>query len=495
MNQIAEVLHAANEMGKHRLLFKYRPFGHPDTLCPDGRLWKQKKWETWTNKPWQLDFHDAGLHNQERMLMAANRPGKTEAGAAECSFHATGKYPKWWNGKRFNKPVTIWTGSPTNETSRAIVQAKLLGNTGESLGTGYIPKEFIIGKPSSKQAGIADVVDSFKVRHVSGGVSMVYLKTYEQGWRKWQGTEPDVIWLDEEPEANEQQGKILTEALTRLLTSHGILMVTFTPLMGVTNFVEHFQYGGKGIWLGMATWEDAPHLNKEERDRLSASYPSNEREARTKGVPMLGEGRIFTTPEDYIKVGDFPIPHYFGKIKGIDFGIDHPYALVDLAWDRDQDIIYVTRAWKKEANADGDAKDHALEINRINAWVPVAWPHDGTTKEKGNGVKLKDIYHKNGVKMLSKSARTKNDVGGSQPVEPIILELYERFETGALKVFASCGLFFDEYRNFHRKGGMIVAKRDDILKAMMYAYMMRRYVTTQRKTIHALPPRGISTQL
>ena len=127
-------------------------------------------------------------------------------------MHLTGEYPSWWTGRRFDKPVLWWTGSPTTETSRDIVQKALLGGTDkENLGTGYIPGEFIVGRPRMRQAGVSDVVDQMKVRHVpSGGVSTLQLRTYEQGWRKWQGTAPNGVWMDEEPDRKS----------TRLNSSH-----------------------------------------------------------------------------------------------------------------------------------------------------------------------------------------------------------------------------------------------------------------------------------
>ena len=234
--------------------------------------------------PWQFDFHKAGIINQERMLEAANRPGKTQCAAAEVAMHMTGLYPDWWEGKRFNNPVLVWTGSPTNETSRDIVQKALLGGTdNQNLGSGWISRHLIYGKPRPRQAGVPDVVDQFKVKHVSGGYSQCIMKTYEQGWRKWQGTEPDIVWLDEEPDQSADQAKIFTEALTRLLTSHGIMMVTFTPLLGQTDLVMHFEenQGRDGVWLGKATWDDAPHLIKKERERLMMSYPLGDRDWET----------------------------------------------------------------------------------------------------------------------------------------------------------------------------------------------------------------------
>ena len=159
------------------------------------------------------------------------------------------------------------------------------------------------------------------------------MKTYEQGWRKWQGTEPDIIWLDEEPDQSAEQKKIFTEALTRLLTSHGIMMISFTPLLGQTDLVMHFEenQGREGIWLGKATWDDAPHLIKDERERLMMSYPEWERDARAKGVPLMGEGRIFVTPEEEVVIPDRDILPHWTKIIGIDFGLDHPNGLINIA--------------------------------------------------------------------------------------------------------------------------------------------------------------------
>ena len=215
---------------------------------------------------WQIEFHAHGATDVERMLMAANRVGKTWSAACETTFHLTGKYPEpeqyfypaghplvelglkkegediWpngWPGRVFDHPVLCWTGSPTNETSRDIVQANLLGGVGDKLGTGTIPGHLIVGKPTLRQAGVKDVVDKFRVKHTSGGISECILKTFEQGWQKWQGTEPHVVWLDEEPD----DYMIFSEAQTRVLTSHGIILVTFTPLLGVTDLVQHFMDG------------------------------------------------------------------------------------------------------------------------------------------------------------------------------------------------------------------------------------------------------------
>lgn len=480
---------------ERRKLYTYKPYGHPDTLCPDGALWKEKhadgEWIEWSNKPWQLDFHRAGATYQERMLMAANRPGKSWVGACEVAFHMTGDYPDWWEGKRFSKPVHVWTGSPTNESSRDVPQKYLLGGTSEDkVGTGAVPHAKIHGRLKYRQCGVSNVVDEFRVKHVSGGYSTCNLKSYEQGWRKWQGTEPDIIWMDEEPEDASDQRRIYAEALTRLLTSRGIMMVTFTPLLGQTQIVQHFQKGGPGVWLGTATWEDAPHLDTEERMRLASSYPDHEVEARTKGVPMLGEGRIFSEPEEKIRVEPFKIWPHYAQIGGIDFGLDHPTAFARIAWDRDRDVIYVTDVYRCDQR---DTIYHANAIkHRSPSWVPISWPHDGANRDKsGSGKRLKDIYKDHGLNLLSRSARYDTDVGGGQPQWPIIMEIQERIVTDRFKVFSTCTEFFEEYRNYHTKDGKIRDHMDDILKAVFYAVMMKRFAvaaTQQRRPHHNQRP-------
>jgi phage terminase large subunit-like protein len=56
--------------------------------------------------------------------------------------------------------------------------------------------------------------------------------SYDQGRAKFQGTSKDLCWLDEQCPLD-----VYTECLTRLLTRNGIIMLTFTPLDGLTDVV------------------------------------------------------------------------------------------------------------------------------------------------------------------------------------------------------------------------------------------------------------------
>lgn len=180
-----------------------------------------------------LEFFKAGSIHQERAAIAGNRCGKTIMGVYEATLHLTGLYPEWWEGRRFSHPVDWWAASDTSETTRDILQLEFLGPLTE-VGTGMIPKDQIIGDPSRRR-GVSDAVDTVTVRHASGGQSSLGFKSYDQGREKFQGTAKHGINLDEEPSAD-----IYFECLTRLMTTNGLMVATFTPLQGMSEIVLRF---------------------------------------------------------------------------------------------------------------------------------------------------------------------------------------------------------------------------------------------------------------
>lgn len=183
--------------------------------------------------PRHMEFFSAGARYRERCFMAGNRVGKTEgAGGYETALHLTGDYPDWWEGKRFDRPVKAWAAGDTNETTRDILQYKLLGAPGRE-GEGLIPKSRIV--KTTPRSGIPGAVLDVYVEHNAGGLSVLTLKSYEQGRKKFQGTEIDLIWLDEEPPQD-----VYSECVTRTMTTGGIVYVTFTPLEGLSEVVMSF---------------------------------------------------------------------------------------------------------------------------------------------------------------------------------------------------------------------------------------------------------------
>nr|MDN1085772.1 hypothetical protein [Escherichia coli] len=254
----------------------------------------------------QREFIDAGHDYPERCFMAGNQLGKSFTGAAEVAFHLTGRYPgtkgypadgKYggeWKGKRFYEPVVFWIGGETNETVTKTTQRILCGRIEENDEPGYgsIPKEDIISW--KKSPFFPNLVDHLLVKHhtadgVEDGISICYFKPYSQGRARWQGDTIHGVWFDEEPPYS-----IYGEGLTRTNKYGQFSILTFTPLMGMSDVVTKFlKNPSKSQKVVNMTIYDAEHYTDEQKEQIIASYPEHEREARARGIPTMGSGRIF----------------------------------------------------------------------------------------------------------------------------------------------------------------------------------------------------------
>lgn len=222
-----------------------------------------------------------------------------------------------------------------------------------------------------------------------------------------------------------------------------------------------------------ATWDDVPHLTKKQKDELWASYPPHERDARAKGIPMLGSGRVFPISEELIACDPFPIPSHYVQINGLDFGFNHPFAAVNVAIDRDADTLYVTKCYRQK---EAVPVIHAASIKPWGAWIPCAWPHDGLQHDKGSAIQLADQYRSCGLNMWREHA---THAEGGFGTEAGIIMMLERMMTGRFKVFSNLNDWFEEFRMYHRKDGKIIKERDDLMSATRIAVMMQRYATTE----------------
>lgn len=236
-----------------------------------------------------------------------------------------------------------------------------------------------------------------------------------------------------------------------------------------------------------ATWDDVPHLTAEQKQKLWDAIPPHMRDARTKGIPVLGSGRIFPIAEEEIRCKAFPIPPSWPQIVGMDFGYDHPFGAVRCAWDRDNDIWYVVACYRKR---EATPVLHAAAIKPWGDWIPCAWPHDGLQHDKGSGLALAEQYRSQGLEMLPEHATHEE---GGNGLEAGVLEMLDRMQTGRFRVFAHHDEWFEEFRLYHREDGRIVKLRDDLLSATRYALMMRRHAIVEpRKTVwKSSGPKGI----
>jgi hypothetical protein len=233
------------------------------------------------------------------------------------------------------------------------------------------------------------------------------------------------------------------------------------------------------------TIHDREDYTPEQRAKIIAGYPEDERDARAMGIPSFGDGRVFPYDEARIKCDAFPIPKHWARLNALDFGgMDHPFGAVGAAWDRDADCVYFTHAYRYKGR-DSIPPIHAAAIKPWGLWVPTAWPHDGYQHDKGSGDQLADQYRAHGLNMLAEHA---THAEGGNGVEAGITEMQTRMTTARLKVFSTLTEWFEEFRMYHRLKGLIVKERDDLMSASRYLIMMLRFAETEPNNSVWTPP-------
>ena len=403
-----------------------------------------------------LAFFAAGARWRDRCFCAANRVGKTEGtGGYELVCHLTGRYPAWWKGRRFSRAIKAWAAGDTNLTTRDILQNKLCGPMSE-LGTGLIPGEHLLDH-KMKATSVPDTIETVYVKHISGGTSILSFKSYEQKRKSFQGTEQDVILLDEEPPID-----VYEECSMRTMTTRGIIMLTFTPMQGVTKTVMMFMPDGRvedpekvGKWAIQATWDDAPHLSKEERDEQWGKIQPHLRDARSKGIPVIGIGAIYPVAEETIAVPDFVLPPFWPRSYALDVGWNATAAVWG-AWNPEGEVCYLYSCYKQ-----GMEKPpiHAAGIKSRGSWLRGVDDPAAMGSGQDDGQKLHEQYLKEGLHLSP----------ADNAFESGIYDVWVALSTGKLKVFSSLVQWWAEFRLYARnEKGRVVSGDDHLMDCTRY---------------------------
>jgi hypothetical protein len=208
-----------------------------------------------------------------------------------------------------------------------------------------------------------------------------------------------------------------------------------------------------------AGWDDAPHLDDQEKLELLASCEPHLRESRSQGIPHLGSGAIYPVSVDDIVVDPFQVPAWYYRGYGMDVGWNYT-AVVWFAWDKDTDVIYLYDCYKREKS---EPEVHAAAVNRRNlkntVWVGAIDPA-ARSRSQIDGAQLIRLYRSLGLKL----------VPADNVVEAGIYNVYSRLSTGRLKVFKGVMTpWIEEYRMYRRdQQGKIVKTKDHLMDATRY---------------------------
>lgn len=405
--------------------------------------------------PKQLAFHNAS--HRFRAFMGGNRTGKTYCGAAEVSMHATGIYPSWWAGKRFSQAVDCWVATDSfSSLKNAIMPLYLGGATELEFGTGTLPKERI--ESWRQNPHVPGSLESVRVKHISGGVSTIYFKSYEQGRDKFQGAKIGVIHLDEEPPQD-----IFAECAMRMAATNGCLLLTMTPLKGMSDVCLRFLEGNdqEFYFYIQASWQDNPYLSEEDIRMLRAGSEPHMLEAREKGIPSIGHGRVYPIMEEQILVEPFELPSHFRYAFGMDFGWNNTAAVFG-AYDDNTDTLYLFDCYKQ---GERSAIEHGAFIRALGgASMPGVCDPSGDNNSIKGGDTIADEFRSQGLMLTPAN----NDV------EAGISRVYTMMRAGKLKVFNSPKMaqWFREFRLYQRdERGAVKKKEDHLMDATRYLVM------------------------
>lgn len=422
-------------------------------------------------------FFEAGALYNERLFLAANRIGKSVSGAFESACHATGIYPDWWKGKRFDKPTRGWVVGSTARATRDTGQKELIGPIG-AWGTGMIPKERL-GKYWAL-SGVPQGIDIIQVKHVSGGYSTIGFKNYEQPLQAFFGTDLEWVWMDEEcPQEH------YNESLIRTMTTGGIIYVTFTPLKGLTPMVVKFSekadyLAGAQKLIGMvseeedqdayearlvdhrsykaiiqAGWDDAPWLTEEKKAQMLDDTEPHLREARRSGKPSMGSGNVYPIAIESIMCEPFKIPDYYKLMYALDVGWNVT-AAVWAAIDPQTDTVYLyDEYYGKEA----PPSTHAAAIRARGPWIQGVIDPASRGRSQADGTQLIKSYKDLGLYL--NPARNEVDTG--------LQGLWQRMTTGNFKVFNTMPHWAKEFVLYRRDlKGRIIKENDHLMDATRY---------------------------
>jgi phage terminase large subunit-like protein len=325
--------------------------------------------------------------------------------------------------------------------------------------------------------GGTGAVDTLFVTHQTAGkidgTSSLSFKSFEARREKLQSETIDLVWIDERP--SEQ---IYSELLARTSASGGHIIVSYTPVgEGAAAGVTHkflVEPSSDRVPFRITSTE-AKHITVERREELAGEYSDAERETRLEGTPQLGTGPVFPVELLSGMIRSFnpdDLPSWARHVVGIDFGFDHPFAAVYIAWDHQTGAVWVIDSFRMERSS---ALYHTQRIHSMTRGlkVPIAFPHDGHVHDKGSGLPLAAQYKSFGANMMASHAV--NHGTKQNNIEPALEEMREMMFSGKLTIAGHNAELIEELRSYHRdEDYRVVKQRDDLVSAFRYAVMMRR---------------------
>lgn len=409
-------------------------------------------------------FMQGTVDYSECMFKAANRVGKSDLTTYMVACFATGIYRDDIKMRKLkNKSgLLIWVCGRTANSTKEILQEKLMGRF-DDIGTGFIPKSHIMN--FTRKRGVPQAYDSITVKHRDQPPTTIVFKSFDQGLGAFEGKEVDCILCDETNKL-----EIYTEMLIRTMTTNGIILSSFTNIDGLTPLVLQFAPDGVSVdgpvkgstskFLMSCTWDDVPHLSEAAKQSMLQSIPPWQREARSKGVDIVGVGIVYEMPDEHIACKRFDIPADWPRLYAFDCGTFHN-AAVWFAIDPNTKRKYIYDVYSVNDRA-VDPIIHAQAIKSRGDWIPGIFDFQGNATNPTDLESLRKLYESHGLRL--KNANKSVNTGLSK--------VWLALSTQELQVFDDLTPWFAEKRIYSRdKDGKIIKRKDHYMDATRYGYM------------------------
>jgi hypothetical protein len=444
-------------------------------------------------------FHKLGNKTSIRLLLAANRIGKTYSCLAEFSMHATGNYPDNWAGYKYTKKnLTLWAGGISGVEADDIAERLFDGDSDDA--PPLIHESLLVYQNKKTRY--------YKVKRANGGIANIRIKTYGVGEKKnkhstWKARHVDCIFLDEEPTMS-----VFTECCIRITNinpdDHGMIMIAATctqfsefvlrftqKIERIVTKVEHQDMieekqsnipegevvDGKVFLL--AGLDDARHLTEDVKRQMIANMLPQEIEARSKGMPAIGSGMVYPVLEELITCDAFEIPESYRRIIGMDFGWTDPTALVFGAINDDDKTLYI---YFEYSVSQTPPQGHVSSLGTMNLadalfWAPIMADPSGQSSSQKDGEKLMDIYSQLGLRMN----KAENELSTG------ILSVLKMMRAGRLKIMKGrCPKLVNALKKYaYDTNGKLIDGDDHLPDALRYLVMGLRFAVTKSHNIYA----------
>jgi len=422
--------------------------------------------------------------SDRRGILAANRIGKTVSTCYETAMHLTGIYPEWWQGKRYDRPITAMVAGEGWSQVALVLQNELLGTPDvklkDNIGSGAIPRD-AIDQDTMRSDGANCI--GVEIRHVTGGKSYLLFANYTQEVRQLQGFKLNLAVFDEQPPDD-----FFSEIVTRTATTQGMVMCSFTPLKGLNGLVSKFWNREEGYDYIRVSWADVPEhdpwgepfLLHSTRQQLERDYLPHERDARIQGKPIMGKGAVFQIRQwPTYKTGDIPFQEMrnISRVIALDLGLVNDKTVISLMyWDPYEKTAWLHRQIVVQGVEEAVPTQYINHLLRPEVYgTPIVLPADASTPGRYtmSSTSIRELFEQYELNVIQGAIMNPPDPQGriTNHKSYGINQMRQMLEVGSLMINENCVDFLREAQNYYVDTQGRFSDPDDCIDSARYALL------------------------